>query len=227
MTETHLLAQTDLEAIVRVHTMAFPTSALTRLGTEAVYRYYEWLIVGPHDSANIGAFNGSHLVGFCFGGIFRGAMGGFLERNRLFLIRMVITRPWLLTNPLFRERAVFAVKYARRWRRARKSKPDPVNFFQSFVPKRTFGILSIAVHPEHQGKGIAQTMMEREERVAMERGFREMNLTVQPTNNRAIRFYEKMGWKRDMRGSKWTGSMTKAIGDTVPPSTNAGEVASA
>ncbi len=64
----------DLPAVATVHKAAFPKSALTMLGTEAVRRYYEWQLLGPHESISLGAFLGPEVVGFCVGGIFRGAM---------------------------------------------------------------------------------------------------------------------------------------------------------
>lgn len=201
----------DLVKVTCVHLAAFPDSALTKLGREAVRRYYEWQIIGPHDGLNIGAFVGSELVGFCFGGIRRGALGGYLERNRAFLIRRVIMHPWLLANPLFRERAQFAVK----------------RLFGRLVPKRTpapqvvtvnavndvpaFGILSIAVNPTHHGSGAGQLLMQFSEDEARKRGFTKMHLTVHPSNERAVRFYEKMGWRRDYTNDVWTGSMSKLL----------------
>lgn len=200
-----------LSQVATVHLAAFSDSALTKLGREAVRRYYEWQIIGPHDGLNIGAFVGGDLVGFCFGGIRRGALGGFLERNRAFLIRRVMTHPWLLTNPLFRERAQFAVKRLfGRFITKRKQAPQlaAVNVVQQ-VP--AFGILSIAVDPKYQGHGASQLLMEYSETEARKRGFARMHLTVHPSNTRAVRFYEKMGWQRDTVDGEWEGSMSKVL----------------
>ncbi len=221
---TKPLSLADLDHVTAIHCAAFPESALTKLGAEAVRRYYEWQMVGPHDAVNIGAWAGEVLIGFCFGGIFRGAMGGFLEANRSFLIRRVILHPWLLLNPLFRERARFAID--RVTRRTHRRRAEPTSPPPSPVQARSFGILSIAVLPDYQGQGAAQVMMEYAERSAREREFVQMGLTVHPANMRAVRFYEKMGWKRDIRETEWTGNMSKVIGGTVPPSTIASEVTS-
>ncbi len=207
----------DLPNVAQVHMQAFPNSALTKLGREAVRRYYEWQITGPHEALNIGVYDEDTLLGFCCGGIFRGALGGFLEKNRAFLIRRVISRPWLLLNPLFRERAWFAIsrlcrrflpRYKRSVAQSTAARPKPIP---------SFGILSIAVAPQYQGSGAAQLLMEYSERVAVERGFTRMNLTVHPSNKRAVRFYEKMGWRRDMKDGRWDGHMSKVIGDTSIP----------
>ena len=205
----------DLPDVAQIHIQAFPDSALTKLGKEAIRLYYEWQILGPHDALNIVIFNGAVLLGFCFGGVFRGALGGFLEKNRTFLIRQVVTHPWLLTNSLFRERAQFALnRVIKRFHTAKTSvssaPPKPAN-------ERSFGILSIAVAPQYQGSGAAQLLMEYSERVALERGFTRMGLTVHPSNGRAVRFYEKMGWKRDMKDGSWDGHMSKTIGPAKKP----------
>jgi ribosomal protein S18 acetylase RimI-like enzyme len=199
----------ELDKVVKVHCQAFPTSALTKLGFEPVRRYYEWQIIGPHYALNIGAFEGETLIGFCFGGVFRGALGGFLEKNRSFLIRQIATHPWLLFNPLFRERAAFAFK--RVFQRKKTSTQQPKVETASQKPAPSFGILSIAVSPDHQGSGAAKLLMEYSEQVAIERGFTRMVLTVHPSNSRAVRFYEKMGWQKDEVDGVWSGHMSKLL----------------
>ena len=205
------LLPAHLNAISDVHLAAFPDSALTKLGKEIVRRYYEWQMIGPHKAVNIGAFDGEQLVGFCFGGVFRGALGGFLERNRRYLIRQTLTHPWLLFNPLFRERASFASQ--RIFRRFSLRKPATVSAVSSpraeTVP--SFGILSIAVAPQYQGSGAARLLMEYSEAAAVGRGFKRMHLTVHPSNARAVHFYEKMGWQREEQGEVWSGSMSKPL----------------
>lgn len=201
----------NLPAVASIHMAAFPDSALTKLGREAVRRYYEWQIVGPHDGVNIGAFADEVMLGFCFGGIRRGALGAFLEKNRRFLIIRAATRPWLLFNPLFRERAQFAIQ--RLFGKLGPSKPPVAASSQPVVPQPVpaFGILSIAVDPRHQGSGAAQLLMEYSEQEALRRGFSRMHLTVHPSNMRAVRFYEKVGWQRDEHNGAWDGSMSKLI----------------
>jgi ribosomal protein S18 acetylase RimI-like enzyme len=75
-----------------------------------------------------------------------------------------------------------------------------------------FGILSIAVDPLCQGMGVAALLMADSEQTAREWGFSEMSLTVAMENQRAIRFYEKQGWRRVHLGEAWEGYMTKDLG---------------
>jgi ribosomal protein S18 acetylase RimI-like enzyme len=206
-----ILNNIDLESIAMIHIVAFPKSALTKLGFEAVRRYYEWQIIGPHDSVNIGAFKDRELVGFCFGGIFRGSLGGFLEKNRNFLILQVIIRPWLLLNPLFRDRIQFATKRVFHFLSPAKKETESLTKVSSIPPMPSFGILSIGVLPQYQGLGTSKFLMEYSEDEAKKRGFTKMNLTVHPSNGRAVRFYEKMGWQKDIINGDWNGHMSKFL----------------
>lgn len=206
------LGVSDLASVASIHVQAFPDSALTKLGFEAVRRYYEWQMKGPHDAYNIGAFdNDGTLGGFCFGGIFRGALGGFLDANRRYLISRVITRPWLLANPLFFDRVRLAVQ-SLNWRSRRVvAKPRPAAQ-QPQVQRRSFGILSIAVRPNLRGTGVAQLLMSHSEQMAKQLGYSMMNLSVHEANSRAIGFYEKLGWTRVMDDDGvWQGRMTKTL----------------
>lgn len=214
--EIRLLTLSDLPGVVQVHILAFPNSALTRLGKEATCRYYEWLLAEPHEALNIGAFQRTKLIGFCFGGVFRGALGGFLEKKRGFLMRQVAMHPWLLLNPLFRERAQFALSRLTKRFRSGNAPALTKPASPTSTSARSFGILSIAVAPQHQGSGAARLLMEYSERVALERGFSRMGLTVHPSNSRAVRFYETIGWQRETENGVWGGHMSKTIEISTP-----------
>jgi ribosomal protein S18 acetylase RimI-like enzyme len=198
------LIRADMKAVARVHVQAFPSSALTRLGLEAVKRYYEWLLLGPHDAVRFGAFEDGQAIGFCFGGIFRGALSGFLRANRGFLIFRVILRPWLVTNQIFRDRLLRAVRILRR---SSNGRPSPLN---GSTP-RPFGILSIGVLPSAQGLGVGRLLMQQTEDAARRDGYSEMLLTVSTSNHKAIRFYENLQWKRVGGSGRWEGSMSKPL----------------
>src|SRR5262249_51814901 len=96
MISTRPLRQEDLPEMTRIHLEAFPDSALTALGQEAVQRYYAWQLSGVHQLVGLGADLDSRLVGFCLGGVFRGALSGFLRQNRRYLIVRLLTHPWLI-----------------------------------------------------------------------------------------------------------------------------------
>ncbi len=200
------LDPTDLPGVAVVHMAAFPESALTMLGAEAVRRYYEWQLSGPHDSDSLGAFLGTEVVGFCVGGIFRGALSGYLRKHRMFLAWRVLTHPWLITNPIFRDRLNFVISI---WKPSAKSPASipPVH------PKaiKSYGILSIGVHPKCQGLGIGKLLMRTSEEVARRREFSAMDLSVHTDNQQAIKFYESLNWEKDFSDGVWSGGMKKSL----------------
>lgn len=196
-----------LKQIAAVHSAAFPSSALTKLGPEIVSRYYEWQLNGPHDVVALGAKIDGDLAGFCFGGRFHGAMTGFLSKNRWYLAFRLFTQPWLIGLPEIRDRLQYAFRIIFK---------RPIKSQNTFIPYTTpsFGILSIAVNPTYQGKGIGKLLMRAEELAAIKRGFLHMHLTVSTKNNQAIRFYENLGWhKRVDSTGKWSGAMERTILD--------------
>jgi ribosomal protein S18 acetylase RimI-like enzyme len=204
------ISENDLAAVAVAHLRAFPASALTALGPEAVRRYYLWQLTGPHDVIALGAWRDGMLAGFCFGGIFRGALGGFLRANRRFLIFRVLTHPWLLTNQIFRDRLATGVKILRRMRKhPAPTAPPPT------LAVRSFGILSIAVDPATQGSGVGRCLLEAAEQHARQHGFAQMGLTVHPGNTQAVGFYERMGWERVIAAEEWRGAMRKRL--ETPP----------
>ena len=204
------LRRDDLAEVARVHLAAFEGSALSRLGHEAVRRNYLWLLEGPHESYAIGAFATGRLVGFCFGGRFNGALTGFLHKNRVYLAARVLTHPWLAFGPLFRDRIVLGVKLLlARARRPRNAQPQPA---QPASPP-AFGILAIGVDPRAQGTGAGKALMLQSEERARQLAYAAMELCVAPTNDKAIRFYERLGWAKDIAGGGWgrNGLMTKSL----------------
>ncbi|MFN0247177.1 MAG: GNAT family N-acetyltransferase [Kofleriaceae bacterium] len=198
------IVDAHLDRLVDIHVAAFPRSTITRFGREAARRYYRWLMHGPHDAAVMGAWRGQDLLGFCAAGVFRGAMNGFLRKNRLYLARRIALRPWLALDSLIRDRLVTAAKITLRYSRARPRQGPP--------PSPSFGILSIATHPTARGSGAGRALMMEAEARAKSTGHSRIVLTVAPDNERAIRFYEQLGWTRISESTGgWAGAMQREI----------------
>jgi ribosomal protein S18 acetylase RimI-like enzyme len=197
----------DLPSMARVHCAAFPSSALSMLGIEAVRRYYEWQLSGAHESIGLGAFIDGELAGFCVGGVFRRKMSGYLQRNRWFLVRRMACRPSLVFQRDFCNRVVVGL-------RVLKLLPAPQNkalLYQDSDPT-SFGILALAVAPRYQRGGVGQALMDAAELVARQRGFRRMNLSVRVSNGAAIGFYERLNWqRRTAADGGWHGEMIKCL----------------
>lgn len=192
----------DLADVAAVHQRAFPDSAITHLGLEAARRYYRWQLEGPHDAVAVLAERQGEMAGFCFAGVFRGAMSGFLRRERWFLVRRIATHPWLVGR---REVRTDLSRGIRSLRPAAGSAPPST---PSQATSR-FGVLAIATDPAHQRRGVAAALMAAVEDKAREGGYEELGLTVHVANAPAIAFYEREGWERS--GATWNGSMRKAL----------------
>jgi ribosomal protein S18 acetylase RimI-like enzyme len=199
----------DLPEIVSVHMAGFSDSALTNLGPEAVYRYYQWQLTGPHKKvAALGAFVDDKAAGFCFGGLFQAPMAGFVRKNRGFLIRRIVMHPWLITNPIFRERLALGIQLLKRFR---KVTPGPVDTTLKDSSDKAFAILAIAVDPQYQGLGVGKRLMKKAEEMANEWQFQQMRLSVHPENHQAVGFYKSLGWEEYSDNGVWNGKMIKPL----------------
>lgn len=195
------LTPPDIDAVAAVHAAAFPDSIMTKLGKEAVCRYYLWLLQGPHEIYALGAELDGRLAGFLFGGIAPEAIPGFMRTNRAMLLQRLALRPWLVADPLFRDRIGRAVRKALRPHRS-----APVTPAQA-ARKRPFDVISVAVDPKAQGAGIGKRLMHEAESRARNNGFHVMTLMVHVDNRQAIGFYESLGWQKLLRGGAWGGNM--------------------
>lgn len=138
-------------------------------------------------------------------------MSGFLRRNQAFLFGRILSRPWLSMNPLFRERATAGVGILRRFGQQPPSMPSAAAW-SGAKPVSPFGILAVAVHPDSHAQGIGRALMFEAERTARRCNFKEMQLTVQVNNHRAICFYEGLNWEESLRQGTRHGEMRKALG---------------
>lgn len=200
----------DLEAVAQIHRRAFSDGAMTRLGDGIIRRYYDWLCNPVHDADRRVAMCDDQVVGFCFAGIFQGAMSGFLRRNWWALLRAVASRPSLLAEARFRRRAFTGGRLL--WRMARR-RPARNNHPASLRASgdRSFGILVIATDPLRQQSGVGRALMAAAESEARRRACDVMRLSVHPENERAVRFYERLGWCRVPRQGAWHGEMERQL----------------
>ena len=197
----------DLPLIARVHIDSFPDSALTKLGSAIVERYYLWQLTGPHKKVHAtGAFVTGDCAGFSFSGIFNASTSGFIHQNKAFLIKAVLRHPKLLLNPLFLKRLKEGVRLMVRFGKIRR-----VSIGSEPRPRLDYGILSIAVSPQFQKLGIGQILMLDAESEALKYGCREICLTVHPGNKKAVRFYERQDWQKFGTSDFWGGAMTKTL----------------
>jgi ribosomal-protein-alanine N-acetyltransferase len=64
------------------------------------------------------------------------------------------------------------------------------------LSESSLDIESIAVDPEHRGKGLAKALFQHIEDIAKQRGYEKIVLEVREHNREAIGLYEKLGFKK-------------------------------
>jgi ribosomal protein S18 acetylase RimI-like enzyme len=208
----------DLDDVVAIHAEAFPDSAMTKLGASVLRRYYLWQFIGPHPApVALGAWRDGQLVGMLFGGRRRRAVAGFVRRYAVSVAGALVARPGA-TRALAAPKVLAVARALRRSPSARRAptsvvEADPVTpGSPPSVPyERSFGVLSVAVRSAARGTGAAVELMDAAERAARADGLAQMHLTVQVGNERAIAFYEKLGWERQVSNGAWQGAMVKAL----------------
>jgi len=196
----------DLPAISSIHVAAFRDNVIAMLGEKVARQYYRWQLVGPHDVTAVGAFSKTKMLGYCFGGTFRGSLSGFIRKHWRRLAIHISMRPWLVTNSLFRKRIALGAQLVRRHGKRKAAAPDSKNSLAS-----SFGILAIAVNPDSRGCGIGGSLLRLITAHAHQRGFQRMHLTVHPENSEVVEIYEHLGWKKVLNEGEWGGSMHRAI----------------
>lgn len=200
--EVRSASEADLQSVAQLHLAAFPDSVLGKLGVEAVRRSYRWQLTGPHDITALVAVDRDRVVGYMFGGVFRGATIGFVKRERWFLLTRLLRHPTVVLNSVGRDRLRLAGRLL--VRRPSSNAAAPATERQP-----SFGVLAIAVDPSSQGSGIGSRLMQAAVDEAQALGFNSMSLTVHPTNEGALHFYRSLGWVEDAESDgSWNGRMT-------------------
>ena len=201
------LNATDLPAVAALHIQAFPDSLLTRLGRQAICKYYEWQSQPPNECHAIGGFEGEEMAGFCYSGSFRDSEVYFVTRHWYLAIPAVLKEPGLLRQIDPIRRLLYLIKAIPKKILAKFARKNNSN-----RPTKKYGILSIAVSPAFQHSGIGTLLVQAVYKDALTKGYTQIRLSVHPDNQKAVQFYQKEGWGKvlDTNG-KWAGAMIKDI----------------
>lgn len=206
------LSQGDLEDVTRVHLQAFPEAILSRIGPQVVERYYAWQLSEPNDAHAVGVYEEGELAGFAVGGLFRNGLSGFVGANRRLILTSVARKPWLLLNKTFWNRLAMTIDAFKRANAKRNTPGNGAPQPAARKPRRRrYSVLSIAVDPANQRKGIGAVLLADQEARARELGHSEIFLTVQQDNRAAVRFYVRQGWTKVVSDGVWHGKMTKTL----------------
>lgn len=197
--------QVDLMEIVALHTKCFPDS---KLGMHLLFKYYkEFLEAGDIflvnvDDTNINGFVvGTHLPSV--------RQNNFIKNNTVELgirtLQLLITfdkgtwiRVW---------KRIFSLLNANP--SASEKKPND-NTGENYPI-----LVSICVSNDCKGKGIGRKLVEEFEKQLLNLGYQGYTLAVRKTNDRAVRFYKKLGMSLYRETAAEYGLRKRLVGFTI------------
>ncbi len=204
----------NLKEIAACHCAAFPKSFSSALGLAYVEKMLEWYI------ADESAFlfylrEDDRCIGYC-GGMIRstpgmGSASSMTQYSFNQAIQSFLIRPWLIFHPELRAKYLFVLKnlwYKIIGKAKKGNESTSRNDEPSFKPY--VALVVIGVRGELQGKGYGSVLLKAFEKRAIELGYFKMLLTVLSNNFKAIKSYERNGWRVTKTNEKST-SMEKII----------------
>jgi len=199
----------DIAGAAALHRIVFPDYFLTHMGQWFVERFYSEFV---DRSGNYGfvAGCGKELVGSVIGTLDSEALFGHFYRRHF--PSLAVTLAWrAAADPYIRRNLISRIGHIRQALRSLGTRGRQVN--QSTDPESvgqaTARLLSIGVRPDWRGAGIAEQMVDRYCEELWHDGLEWVSLSVRTENQRAIAFYEKIGWQR-------TGASATAMQYTRP-----------
>jgi len=190
--------QEDVEQIVRVHELSFPDYFLTNMGWGVLRRYYTTYVTHPDAAAAVITVSGE-VCAFIVG-TYRAAsmIKAFYRSNFVFVFMAVLWKIVTLNPVILRGLSTrlchlgIAVKaYFSLAGDAACQSPAT----QPGKEKKSGRAVAAATLPDYRGKDISSRLFSYFEQLLKEHGSDEVILSVNADNARAIRFYEKNGWK--------------------------------
>lgn len=187
MTEVVRLTPQFIDAAVKVHLDAFRGYANAKLGARYTRHFLLWFS-RRDDTIALVAVEDGEVLGYVVG-----APAGYGSAMNRELFRVVafesLLRPWLIAD--------------RRFMRAVRAKlkgifgRTPVVQQAPALEGPVLSLVGIGTSSAHRGRGAGMLLMNEFERVARQKGFRTLRLTVYPDNTAARRVYERSGWSAE------------------------------
>jgi len=183
----------DVDAIAHLHLLTFPGYFLSHLGWRFLRLFYAFFLVNENSHCIV-AVDSNRVIGFVAGA------SDMIQHYRAFyrckfvqIASMVVVR--FLQDPVIRRESIKRVGHVRLAAAALLRPESQSPAMQAGDSDQTPAqLLSIAVHPDYRGKGIAERLSDFFISRLRSDGVRSIGLTVRSDNVRAIAFYKKDGW---------------------------------
>lgn len=183
-----LAKKDDIQTISKIHIEEFSEYFLTILGAKLVYKFYE----SYYENQNIFvvAEKNKEVIGFILGTDNSKARESFFKQNfnKIFckLFKEFFKGNKILWKGIWKR--LFFIKEAIIVRVSKKSNID------SQKRANSYRLLSIAIKSDERGNNVAYNMEEFFCKKLMEKGIKEVGLSVKKDNERAISYYKKCGY---------------------------------
>jgi ribosomal protein S18 acetylase RimI-like enzyme len=183
----------DVDAIADLHLLTFPGYFLSHFGRRFL-RLFNALYLANENSHCIVAVDADRVIGFIAGTSDTIQHFSAFYRRKFVQIALVAAVGFL-RDPLIRRESVKRADHLRLAATALlRPRPQPLSVQEEESGQTPAQLLSIAVRPDHRGKGVAGRLTAfyisqlRRDRVC------SVRLTVRSDNTRAIAFFKKDGW---------------------------------
>ncbi len=173
------LERKHLEEIVSIHSVSFKDFFLTSLGGHFLHLFYSEFLW--HPSAIAYVFIENNLVkGFIVGSLNTSTFYKSILLRHCFYYAL-LTLPALIKKPKIFLRLIKALRYPQKYKNEK--------------PSISVSILSIAVLPEEQGKGIGKKLINTFINACRNCNAKEISLSTDNKNNQLTKnFYESVGF---------------------------------
>jgi ribosomal protein S18 acetylase RimI-like enzyme len=185
----------DVSGAVALHCVAFPDYFLTHMGQRFLERFYSEFIDGQ-GSYGFVALHDRKVVGCVLGARdYQEFFNRFYRRH--FLSSALTLAGRILVDPYIRRNLGSRIAHARHAIHSLTNQSGPATPVknQAALPP-TADLMSIGIHPELWGSGLAGQLVDRLCEALWQDGLGLVQLWVRPDNQRAIAFYEKSGWRQ-------------------------------
>lgn len=187
------MTASDVDAVVNVHTRAFPGYLLTHMGPGYLRHYYSAFLTDSKHYAMVAVVAG-RVVGFVAGTTEGERLNARVYRPSIVTALVVATR--FITDPVLRKHLLSKRAHITKMFRVlarRRSAPASAP-----VSKVSARLLSIGVSPDSQRMGIAQALVSGFNKRLSDDGIATVGLSVRHDNPSGIAFYDRTGWDREL-----------------------------
>lgn len=168
----------DLEEIARIHKSAYSSEHFSSLFSKEHLMQYYGLFIEHNEYCYVAEIENGSIAGFIIAGRKTGiAVNEFINRNRIAVFGYLLTSPKILFEKI--------ISYV-------LSKLKKME-----MSKASLRLLSIATDDKNQGKGIGGQMIDQFESELKKANEMFYGLSVRKGNNRAIKFYDSLGFETE------------------------------